>query len=748
MGPLHLSRRWQIGELPVPLAVFFILIWYTYGILFVSPYPGFAYNNSNGQIVEIYSQQTPSLQVGDILVQVGPISWKDYKKDSRLVFFEGVQPGEIVEITVTRNGTDTTIPWKFAGFDHEVFKTRFFNIWWLAFIFWICGTVVQVLMRPKDGRRRLFIAANYLTALWLIFGTLSHSHLWESSILLHAVTWLLLPVYLHFHWAFPRPLKELSKTTWGVIYLAGFVFAAAELLQLLPKNLYVFAFLIALLGSIILEGSHYKQQADRRRDVITLAIAIAVAFVPSMGLGVLIINREVPYLGPAALFALPIMPLVYFYVIYRRQLGGLEVRLNRFISLYAFLILFGTALLLLVGPIMNLEMSAETAIIIGVLVVVAAMYLAITIFPIFQTFVEKRFLGVRLPYQNLQGTYSSRIAACTSINDLLQLLEDEVFPSLFVRQFAFVHVDEGGMGTLLAKNVPAESMPIEDGISQLVERSGKYIPGFSPADGWIRLILPLKAGDSFIGFWLLGQRDPDDLYPQAEIPILQSIANQTAIALSNILQSERVRKLYEANVERNDQERNRLARDLHDVVLHQLATLRNNLGLDVPPAFQANYDEVVSRLREIVSDLRPPMLMYGLKPAIEGLADNLMERSKDTIAIVVDLRADGEVRYAESIEQHLYRIVQEACENSLRHADAKSIAIHGTLTSEKVELNIHDDGKGFDTGSKLDTLVAGRHFGLSNMVERAALIGAEIKFHSIPNTGIRIQLAWGSEKIM
>ncbi|MBE0670788.1 MAG: hypothetical protein IH588_09385, partial [Anaerolineales bacterium] len=267
-----------------------------------------------------------------------------------------------------------------------------------------------------------------------------------------------------------------------------------------------------------------------------------------------------------------------------------------------------------------------------------------------------------------------------------------------------------------------------------------------PHGDWVRLILPLKAGDSFIGFWLLGRRDPDDLYPQAEIPILQSIANQTAIALSNILHAEQVRKLFQLDVERYEQDRLSLALDLHDSILNQLAAFRNNLGeITLSPKLQSSYEEITHRLREIVSELRPPMLMYGLKPAIIELADNLMQRSGDKVKIAVDLEA-GEERVPAHIEQHLFRIAQEACENSLRHAEAKSISIYGSLTPAKVDLNIQDDGKGFDADSKLelDNLLANHHFGLSGMIERAFLIGAAINIHSNPSAGTRIHLTWSN----
>jgi len=741
-------QRWQISELLFPISVLLILVWYTYGILFAAPYPGFTFTNSDGRVATIYSpsEQTPTLQQDDVLVQIGLVTWESYKRNARILLFDGTQPGEIVEVTVNRNGETLTIPWKFSGFDPAEFKTRFLNIWGLAFIFWFFGTAAQLLIRPKDGHQRLFIAANYLTALWLIFGSLSTFQLWESSILLHAFTWLLLPIYLHLHWVFPRPLKELPRTVWTVIYLIGFAFTAAEILQTLPKSLYALAFLAALLGSIILEVTHYIRQVDKRRDVSFLATSIFVAFFPTIIFGILVVAGTAPTFGPATLFSLPFMPLAYFYVIYRRQSGGLEIRLNRLISLYSFLIFFGTVLFSLIVPITSLDINLETSIFIGVLVILAATSMAIITFPIFQAFVEKRYMGIKLPYQNLQEIYSNRIAASISTSDLLQLLEDEVFPSLFIRQFAFMQVFNGKLKTLLTGNIPPEQLPHENDMNLLVSQAGMYLPHTSADDGWTRLILPLKAGDSFIGFWLLGRRDPDDLYPLTEIPILQSIANQTAIALSNILHAEQVRKLFQLDVERYEQERLSLARDLHDSILNQLAALRNNLGEAASSTFQSDYEELTRRLREIVSNLRPPMLMYGLKPAIIELADNLMERSGDKVKVKVDLEASEE-RIPEHMEQHLFRIVQEACENSLRHADARTISIYGTLAPGKVDLNIHDDGKGFDADSKLDldNLLTNHHFGLSGMVERAFLIGAKIKIHSGPGTGTRIHLTWSND---
>jgi len=264
----------------------------------------------------------------------------------------------------------------------------------------------------------------------------------------------------------------------------------------------------------------------------------------------------------------------------------------------------------------------------------------------------------------------------------------------------------------------------------------------------MRLILPLKVGDSFIGFWLLGRRDPDDNYPQAELPILQSLANQTAIALSNILHAEQLRKMYQSDIERYEKERMSLALELHDSVLNELAVLRTNLNEpNLSPKFQTSYEEITHRLREIVSDLRPPMLMYGLIPAITELADNLMERNGDRIKIKVDIQT-GEERLPQNIEQHLFRITQEACQNALRHAQANNITVAGALTSQGIDFIIEDDGTGFEPQLDLSSLVANNHFGLAGMIERAHLIGAEISIQPSPNTGTKIHITWKNDSEM
>jgi signal transduction histidine kinase len=137
------------------------------------------------------------------------------------------------------------------------------------------------------------------------------------------------------------------------------------------------------------------------------------------------------------------------------------------------------------------------------------------------------------------------------------------------------------------------------------------------------------------------------------------------------------------------------------------------------------------------------MLNYGLKPAIESLADNLMERTRDTVDIEVNIEADDTRYQVNNIEEHIFHMVQECCGNAVRHAQAKKIQISGRLIAEEISLTITDDGVGFEIKDGLDveTLRKHRHFGLAGILKRATLIGAKVAFSSELRNGTHVQIS-------
>ena len=200
--------------------------------------------------------------------------------------------------------------------------------------------------------------------------------------------------------------------------------------------------------------------------------------------------------------------------------------------------------------------------------------------------------------------------------------------------------------------------------------------------------------------------------------------------------------LYQDNIQRHERERMKLAHNLHDEVLNGLAAL--SMAIDdqhVGPQFQRDYEKLSFRIRKIISGLRPPMLNHGLYPALESLVDEIIDRHLSKANVVFEIEESTE-RYESSVEGHIYRIAQQACDNAIQHANAKTIRISGSLGKDHIQIIVADDGVGFNPEDELSRSPNSnyRHYGLIGMQERAEIINAELRINSTPGEGTHIKL--------
>ncbi len=208
--------------------------------------------------------------------------------------------------------------------------------------------------------------------------------------------------------------------------------------------------------------------------------------------------------------------------------------------------------------------------------------------------------------------------------------------------------------------------------------------------------------------------------------------------------NQQLRQMTAQLINAHEAERTHLARELHDDVLSHLAAML--ITLDRSPSMetaQKDYQVLVEKLRRILHGLRPPMLNYGLFSAMEELCDDIADRPGNwRVPQLVVPRSDA--RFDPNVELHLFRIIQEACENSLRHASAEEIRIEGHILQDEVDLTVIDDGRGFIAGEKLDLvhMLSNRHFGLASMLERGMLIGGKVHISSEPQQGARVNVHW------
>jgi signal transduction histidine kinase len=199
-----------------------------------------------------------------------------------------------------------------------------------------------------------------------------------------------------------------------------------------------------------------------------------------------------------------------------------------------------------------------------------------------------------------------------------------------------------------------------------------------------------------------------------------------------------------------EEERKFLARELHDQVIqdllsfnYRLEDIESEVHDDVQQrelaAVRQSVRSVVSDLRQLCSDLRPPTLdAHGLNAAIRSLAEEWAERHR----IQLDLKIDPKLgRLPEALELSIFRIVQEGLNNIRKHAAAKQVSLRVERTpTASVLVRLADDGQGLPKPIDLAELSAARHFGLLGISERIALLGGTMQVDSPGGGGTVLQV--------
>lgn len=242
--------------------------------------------------------------------------------------------------------------------------------------------------------------------------------------------------------------------------------------------------------------------------------------------------------------------------------------------------------------------------------------------------------------------------------------------------------------------------------------------------------------------------------PQDEMDLLNSVGSQVSEIVSNawlqmkLKEKEAARQLLlKSLVTAQEDERSRLARELHDRSGQTLANLLVRLKILEGKCGQAQVQEELSDVQEIVSysidqlrdisyRLRPPALEeFGLGTAMGSLLDRMIEQAGLDLDYIYRLSED----IPPEVEVVLYRIAQEGLTNILRHAEADRVTVRLVEEDGRVLLDIEDDGKGFDP-VEVTGHPSNQHLGLISMTERAELIDGWTEVDSAPNQGTRIRI--------
>jgi len=325
---------------------------------------------------------------------------------------------------------------------------------------------------------------------------------------------------------------------------------------------------------------------------------------------------------------------------------------------------------------------------------------------------------------------------------------------------------------LSAKYVEQMEMSLGEGVAGKVAETGEPIvlenisrdpraahPDLVSTEGLGGFIsVPLKAKDRVLGVMNIASHVPgkfsaDDMF------LLNSIGCQlgTAIEQARLYQrlemgKERYQTLLQHALTAQEEERKRIARELHDETSQALTSLTLNLQAAITKAETDGVEDAdfIGKLRKIQSlavhtqneisklmkELRPTLLdELGLPAAISRYAKDSLE----SLGTKVFTEFEGmEERLPTEVEVTLFRIAQGTVGNILEHAEAKNVSISLECNASECVLEVNDDGKGFDVNKITRVDKGGRGAGLFTMKERARLIGGACNIRSQPGKGTRI----------
>jgi len=265
------------------------------------------------------------------------------------------------------------------------------------------------------------------------------------------------------------------------------------------------------------------------------------------------------------------------------------------------------------------------------------------------------------------------------------------------------------------------------------------------------LVAPIDSRDQRRLGVLQAVNDREGTFQEDDERLIQALAGSAGIALEYVQLSEELAAERLRVVKVVEEERHRLARELHDGVAQTMANAAISIELvtrraatDVDGALadlvalRARLIDSQSGLRDILFALRPLALEDGgLPAAIEALAKRIDGMSGSRVAT---RRVESERRLAPEIEAGAFTVIREAANNAIKTGRAANVAIDVYDDGNAVVAVVEDDGRGFDVAAVLQSYAKRGSLGLLQMRESARLIGAQLSLDSSPGQGTRVRL--------
>lgn len=372
---------------------------------------------------------------------------------------------------------------------------------------------------------------------------------------------------------------------------------------------------------------------------------------------------------------------------------------------------------------------------------------------------------LRVALDNVLKIMNGTVGGILLVDEQTQTLSYRVYQGLSTRYVEGIHLNWGeGIAGRVAQS--GKSLLLEDISAD--PRSAN--PDLISTEGLKAFIsVPLQAKDRVLGVLNVASHMPHR-FTEKDMHLLNSIGDQLGVAIEQARLYERLRKARERyrrltrqTLVAQEEERKRLAGELHDETSQALSGIELQLQtlIDTVEMSGSQDTEFVTRLKKVqslaiqvhseitrlIGDLRPALLdTLGLVPAIHQYAESNLR----PLGINVTIETKGlDRRLPTEVEAGLFRWAQGAIGNIAQHSKAKNATIILEYQDEELSLSISDDGQGFDVSKITDIEESGRGRGVFSMKERIGLLGGTCGIESQPGQGTtvrgKVPISWSDE---
>lgn len=782
----HKNSLYQLVEAKhahVLLAIlsFYILVW-SFWILFNNPFPGFSWSYISGVVNNVDPRYPAAKQisVGDQIISINGLSVYQARQhagsniDDTAIF--DVRRGEQefqISVHLVRLPLSILIPW--------------LMIFPVCLAFWSIGIIV-LLYNYSDKMANLFFFLCQIFCLTLSLGSVSAiGPLWTGWAF-GLLEWWIGPVLIDLHLGFSYPLYPTIRRNVKFLYAFALLFCLIDLARLYlgaagPILFIKYTWLASLLllaAIILIHFSKVAKNVEQRRKTRIVGLSALISFSPFVFLSLLpdlLVKNYFPY--EISLLAIVFLPLGYSYAILRYRLIHMENYISRSVAyisiIFAIGIIYG--LVYFLTPYILPGNSQQS--LVGLLIATILILITNPLYRWMQRQIDNIFYGgwlddsasikkISQAITDVKGDiYTIALTLCNALQTSLRLeyvnlllydgrlVTSQTEPSNDGKEPAFI--DPNVASFLLAK-LPAT-------VSRYFG-TGEEVQGLLANEEWNknlvlgpdpRLWLLIGGKTSHEGLLLLGPRISGGEMMSNDFRVLEVVIRQAGAALENefLLDqvTRRTKQITELHrqVERvREEERKRIARDLHDNTVqslvginYRLANMRTRVSEDTSKELgelQNNLRHVLREVRQICADLRPPALdSLGLLPALHARILELKSQADFNIVFDNGLETHNKTFCSDEKELFIYRFINEAIINVQKHAFAKNVHVLLQVAEDnEITVVVEDDGSGFEPPANLESLVAEKHFGLLGLYEQTNTLGGKMQIDSAPGKGCKI----------